>query len=127
MTQSLSQKGRSAALKVVGIQFAVVFIASVAALFWGFNTSLSVFAGGMINVIPSLLFAIKVFQHSGAQAARQVMTGFYIGEAFKFLLAIVLFVIVLKWLPVSAAACLLGFVLAVLVQMTSPLMVMKAS
>ncbi|MEE4244065.1 MAG: ATP synthase subunit I [Kangiellaceae bacterium] len=120
MPQRLTEKGKSAALKVVVIQFGVVVLASLIALYWGFHSSWSLLCGGLISVIPSLLFTIKAFQHSGAQAARDVMRAFYFGEALKFLLTIVLFVIVLTLLPVVAVASLIGFILAVMAQLSSP-------
>lgn len=123
MSLLMTQKGRSAAYRGVAIQFVVVLLVSVIGLYWGFKVSASLFAGGMISVIPSLLFVYKVFQHSGAQASRQVLQGFYKGEALKFFLAIVLFIVVLNWLPVSAAASLIGFVIAVIVQMIVPFIV----
>ncbi len=123
MSQVLAQKGRSAAFKVVAIQFGVVLLASVIALIWGFKSSWSLFCGGLISILPSLLFTYKAFQHSGAQAAKQVMRSFYLGEALKFFLIIVLFVLVFKFLPVLAGACLIGFVLAVLTQLTAPAIV----
>jgi len=123
MSQSLINKGRAAAYRLVIIQAVSVLLASLVALYWGSVTGLSVFAGGMISVISSLVFAYKAFQHTGAQASKQVMRAFYIGEALKFFLFITLLVMVFLWLPLSAAACLIGFVISVLIQLTAPLVV----
>jgi len=123
MPQDINHKGRTTALKLTLIQVGVVLVCATAALAWGFNASFSVLVGGLSIIIPSLLFSRWAFRHSGAQAARQVMTGFYIGEAIKFLGAIVLFVLVLKWLPVVAVAALSGFILATLVQVFAPIII----
>ncbi|WP_144392478.1 ATP synthase subunit I [Pleionea sediminis] len=123
MSQSMTKKGQSIAYRALAFQFALVVLASIIALFWGLKISLSIFAGGMISIIPSLLFVYIVFQHSGAQQSRKVLHGFYKGEAIKILLAVVLFVVVLKTLPVSAAASLIGFMVAVTGQMIAPFLV----
>ncbi|NVJ51726.1 MAG: ATP synthase subunit I [Gammaproteobacteria bacterium] len=120
MPQDLNQQGRAAGYKLVLVQLGVVIIGATAALAWGFNASFSVFVGGLSIVIPSLLFTLRAFRHSGARAAKQVMNGFYAGEALKILSAIVLFVLVLKWLPVVAVAALCGFIGATLVQLFAP-------
>ncbi|NVJ60155.1 MAG: ATP synthase subunit I [Gammaproteobacteria bacterium] len=123
MSNTMTQKGRTAAYKILGYQLGVLIFASLWSLFWGVQTSLSLFLGGMAIIIPSLIFVYKVFQHSGAQASRQVLHGFYKGEALKFFLAIVMFVIVLKWLSVSSTASLIGFVVAAITQMMAPFLV----
>ncbi len=123
MTQVMTRKNKSAAYRIVIIQFAVLVTAAVITLFWGSHFSWSLLVGGLVAIIPHLLFTIKAFQYSGAQAAKQVMRSFYIGEAIKFFSMIVLFVVMFLFLPVLAKASLLGFVLAMSVQFFAPLIV----
>ena len=49
-------------------------------------TGKSLLIGGLIFLIPQSWFAWRVFRFSGAGAAREVVQGFYRGEAGKFLL-----------------------------------------
>ncbi len=49
-------------------------------------TGKSLLIGGLIFLIPQSWFAWRVFRFSGASAAREVVQGFYRGEAGKFLL-----------------------------------------
>lgn len=52
-------------------------------------TGKSLLVGGLIFLIPQSWFAWRVFRFTGAGAAREVVQGFYRGEAGKFLLTTV--------------------------------------
>jgi ATP synthase protein I len=64
---------------------------------WGARTALSVLVGGGIGVIASLTLAVVVFR-KGAQAPADFVRAFYVGEAAKIGVTIVLFVVVLATL-----------------------------
>ncbi|PWK46783.1 ATP synthase subunit I [Pleionea mediterranea] len=109
MSHSLSKYGRAAAFKVIAVQSAVVIISAAIALFWGFKASLSILLGGAVSVLPSLAFAYFAFRHSGARSSQQVVKGFLLGEAIKFFLTIVLFILVFKFASVMIGAVFIGF------------------
>lgn len=123
MSSQLAGTGRKLAYKAVMLQLTVVVAATIVAGFWGMQVASSVLVGGLVSIIPNAIMSYKAFQHSGAQAARKVLRAFYFGEAIKFLLTIVLFAIVFKWIPVVGIACLIGFVLAVFAQLLAPIVV----
>lgn len=79
--------------------------------------------GGLIAVLPNLLFATLAFAKAGASAARQIQKAFYLGETLKWLLTIVLFVLVYLYLKVLPGWLVAGYVLCVLVQLAAPFIV----
>ena len=109
MANSLVKRTRRVAFRVVKIQLAALVVAAVFAGFIDRTTSLSVFVGGMICVIPASYFAFKAFSVVGAIQAQQVVKAFYLGEAVKLLLTVALFVVAFKWLPIAAPPLLIGY------------------
>ena len=61
---------------------------------WGLNVALSVALGGGIGTAGSLALAVIVFR-KGARELPELLRAFYVGEAAKFGVTIVLFVVVL--------------------------------
>jgi ATP synthase protein I len=85
------QIARPPLLKIYGLQFAVVLLASVTALPLDKVTAYSIAIGGMISVIPNAYFARQVFKYTGAAYAREVTQAFYRGESGKFIATLGLF------------------------------------
>ncbi len=119
MTQALSKRGKKVAYKVVLTQFIAVSIVSSIALAMDLKTAASLFIGGAIGVIPAFVFARKLFQYAGARQARLVVRAFYLGEALKLLLTIILFVLVFKFVPIESAALLFGYGVALMAHWVS--------
>lgn len=61
----------------------------------GTSAALSVLLGGSTALFANAWFARQVFRHRGAQRARQVVQGFYRGEAGKWLLSASLLTVLL--------------------------------
>ena len=61
---------------------------------WGAHAALSVALGGGIGTAASLALAVIVFR-KGAREMEELVRAFYVGEAAKFGVTIILFVIVL--------------------------------
>lgn len=57
----------------------------------------SILLGGLISIGPNVYFARWAFRFSGAQASSSVARSFYIGEAGKFFLTVVMFAAVFAW------------------------------
>ena len=89
-------------------------LALVLFLLQGIRSGLSTFVGGLAYWLPTLLFVWRVFARTGAQAARQFLFAFGIGEVIKIFLSAVLFVLAVKYLPVDTISVLIGFVGAVI-------------
>jgi ATP synthase protein I len=93
-------------------QSVATLLAAVLAWFWvGQHGALSAALGGVVVVIPNLLFALSLW--AAARSGRASVAGFFVGEFFKVAATLALLVIVagayrdLHWL-----ALLAGLVLA---------------
>jgi ATP synthase protein I len=71
-----------------------VVLALVSLVFWSRNAALSAAIGGGIGVAANLVLALVAFRKEGLTLA-QMVSAFYVGEAAKFGVTIVLFVVVL--------------------------------
>ncbi len=80
----------------------------------GRTQAVSVLAGGCVVCLPNLLFVWRVFRFAGAQQMTQFMVAFLIGEMLKLFLSGILFLLVVKYLPVSLLSVLVGFAGAII-------------
>ena len=100
-----------------------MFVALLSGLTWMiFNRELAVdlACGGLVSLLPSLLFAKLLFQHQGARKAKQIVHGFYVGEALKMGLTLLLFAGVMLWVHPTWWAFFMGFVVTQLGWFISP-------
>jgi len=107
---------RRLAFGVVLAQAAVTVTATLCA--WGLadrRAALSALLGGGIATFGSLVMAGLVFGGGTAVNAQRVLGMFYVGEAVKVALVIVLFVMALKWMSVAPLAMFLAFAATFLV------------
>lgn len=93
----------------------------LALIYMGVGATQSVLLGGMVSVVPNAYFARKLFQHQGARAARQIVNGFYTGEAFKLALTFVLFAMVFKFFKIDPLVFFAAYILAQMVFWFAPL------
>lgn len=106
---------RRLAFGVVLAQAAVTVTAALVA--WALadrRAALSALLGGGIATLGSLVMAALVFGGATLSAPR-VLGTFYVGEAVKVLLVIVLFTLVLKWVNVAPLAMFIAFAVTFLV------------
>ncbi|NOU51342.1 F0F1 ATP synthase assembly protein I [Pseudoalteromonas sp. JBTF-M23] len=116
MTQSLASPYRRAALKGVFFQGAVALvIAVIVFICWGALAAQSALAGGVIAVLPNLVFAIYAFRYMGASKANQVHQSFKRGAGLKFLLTTALFLVAFKVLVLTPSWLIVSFVLVTIV------------
>ncbi|HEX4044915.1 MAG TPA: ATP synthase subunit I [Gammaproteobacteria bacterium] len=114
-TPSLTQRVQHQAYAIVGWQLAGVgLFALLALLINGKTGGLSVLAGGLAYGLPNLIFVWRVFRYSGAQQMTQFMTAFYLGEVIKLILSGILFLVIVKYLPVSLLSVLIGYAGAIM-------------
>ena len=110
-----NQKGIQIARQLVTCQLALTLMCGVGASFYlGSKAIISAFFGGLIVIIPNVLFALIFFKCKGAHAARQIVNSFYKGEALKIFLSIILFTLVFKFFIIIP---LVFFTVFIMVQM----------
>lgn len=78
--------------KLLALQMALCIMAPVVILLlFDKDAALSTFLGAFTAFAPSLVFVSKLFKYQGAQAAKNIVRSFYIGECLKLLLSIAFF------------------------------------
>ena len=120
MTNPLVKKGFEQAKRYLVIQALVIFAVSVFALFQGFMAAVALLSGGLAVLLANLYFVLSVFSKSGAQANKQVVRAFYLGETVKIVISVSLLVLAFYLLTGFEIYVLMGFVLAYLLQWLAP-------
>jgi ATP synthase protein I len=86
---------RRAAFRLVLAQLLLTAVIALGCLtLWNRNAALSAALGGGIGVAANLVLALVVFRR-GRRALAEIVSAFFVGEAAKFGVTIVLFVVVL--------------------------------
>lgn len=101
--------------RIVRTQLAVTVAVALAVLVLaGRESAYSAFAGGMISVIANFYFAMQMFR-GARKSPRQLVTAFYVGEAVKILITVVLFVFAIKVLHVLFLPLFITYVITLMV------------
>ena len=109
------QSVRTDAIKMVLWQFAVILVfAFILFMLRGSQSGTSVLLGGLAYCLPNLMFVWRVFKRTTARAARQFLVAFLLGEVMKLLLSAVLFVLIVKYLPIKVIWVLAGYIVAIM-------------
>lgn len=111
-------------LEIVQLTLTLILALSTLAIF-GKKIACSVLLSGVVAFIPSLLFARKLFQYQGARSAKQILRAFYLGEAIKFVMSILLFTLVFIFFRVNAPAFFLTYIVVIMTHWLSPLFIMN--
>lgn len=100
-------------LRIASSQLAALLLVGGASLLLaGLVFAYSAALGGLISTIPTIYFAHKVFQYSGARAMDKVVRNAYLGEAAKLVLTGLGFALVFLLVDdVNAPALFAGFLL----------------
>lgn len=115
MAKNLTHKGREVANRVLVIQTSVAIVSSLLFLLIDFKAFYSAFIGGIICVVPNLVFVIYAYRFGGARAAKKIASSFYRGEALKVMLTALLFAVTFIFIPVSIGPLMTTYVLCLLV------------
>jgi len=91
---------------------AIVILALSLFVINGTQAGYSALLGGATWILPNLYFTHKVFI---IRPAKELIAAFYRAEVIKLLLSGLLFVLVIKYLPVTALLVLLAYLLAQIV------------
>jgi ATP synthase protein I len=115
MTNNVLRKRiQNQAYKIVLWQLAgVAILAILAFIFFGTITGLSVLMGGLAYGLPNLVFVWRVFRFSGAAQMTQFLAAFFIGEMLKLFFSAILFLVIVKTLPLGLLSVLVGFMGAI--------------
>ena len=121
-----NQRNKRAAYKVLCVIAVIVSaIALVLFLAIGPVAAYSALLGGIACLLPNLLFARFAFRYSAADSADLVMRWFYIGEAVKIIVTVLIFALtLLKLEEVNLAAMFLTYVVALVMNIHGLALVM---
>jgi ATP synthase protein I len=71
--------------------------------------------GGGISILATLFFALRAIGLGGEPALKTLVGRFYVAEAQKLLLTVVLFYVAIRWLDVSFLPMMVAFALTLVV------------
>lgn len=100
-----------------------LLIATLCTLVISINAGSSALLGGMVYIIPNAYFASKLFKHQGARAAKQIVNGFYKGEALKILISIFLFTVVFVLCRITPLAFFASYIMILMTHWFAPLII----
>lgn len=123
MSQSMVKSGFQQAKKLLVIQFAAAVLVALFGLFIEFWVAVALLSGGVAVFIGNSYFVYKAFSKSGANANKQVVKAFYLGETLKIVISISLLVIGFVSLVGNEIYVLMGYVMALLLQWITPAIV----
>lgn len=106
------------------LQAIVVIVVTLAALWFGTVQAGSVLLGGIVCILPTLVFARWWFAAYHADQLRRLVKVFYLGEILKLALIGLLFVIALWIFPLHIGWFLVGYMSAQLAFWLAPLLLM---
>jgi ATP synthase protein I len=87
----------------------VALVGLLSLLIKNIEFAVAVLLGGMICFIPNLVFARSWLSFFSARHPQHMLIMFYCGEAIKFFLMVILFILAFKFLAVAVLPVLLGF------------------
>ncbi len=100
-------------LKAVALQIVLVIVAALlGAVFWGLAGLVDILLGGAACIIPNAFFAWRLWATKD-KPARSFVFAFFLGEAIKVALTLLILMTIVKWAaPTHWEALLLGMVVA---------------
>ncbi|GAA5130992.1 ATP synthase subunit I [Thalassotalea piscium] len=117
----LAKTGRKFAFKQIIITTVLVLLGTITTYFyWGLSQAQSVLAGGVVVIIPNIVFALKAFRYAGARSSEKVMESFYSGEKLKIVLTAILFALAFKFLAIMPIPFFISFCLVVVLPLLTP-------
>jgi ATP synthase protein I len=94
--------GTKTAAMVVGGQIGVTLaIAGIAGWFGGAKPAWSAATGGLISIVTTAFFALRVFMGGSDAPLNVIVRSFYAGEVQKLILTAVLFYAAIRWMDLS--------------------------
>ncbi|MEW6037242.1 MAG: ATP synthase subunit I [Pseudomonadota bacterium] len=90
----------------------MVACGAVAYIAGGWKTAISASAGGLIAFLPNAVFALRFGFFDPARSARDIVRGFYVGEALKLVLTGTLFFLAFQFRELEFLPLFSGFIVA---------------
>ena len=98
----LTKVGLKIAFKQILITFIVVMGITLSIfIIWNEHFAKSALIGGLIGIIPNIIFALKAFRYAGAREAKKVVESFFSGIKIKMGLTALLFALTFKFLVIE--------------------------
>jgi ATP synthase protein I len=117
LATSLTQEGRKLAIKVLIYQSITAIVLTLFFIFYfGIYSGISAFYGGLICILPGMIFAFLAFRYAGASKNKLVVRSFNKGSKLKFIFTIVLFFVVYKWPDLQPLPLLISYVVTLMAQ-----------
>jgi ATP synthase protein I len=126
MNNRLAKAGRKIALLQNVFTFALVLlITSIIFIIWGAPHAKSALVGGMVAIVPNIVFAFKAFKYVGAQSSKKVVESFFSGVKVKMVIMVVLFALSFKFLVLLPIPFFAMFCLVMIMPLITPLFFKK--
>lgn len=93
-----------------------MILACIFFLFLGKYSGISALYGGLICVLPGMVFALLAFRYAGASQNKLVVRSFNKGSKLKFIITIVLFVMAYKSPNLQPLPLLISYVVTLMAQ-----------
>jgi ATP synthase protein I len=120
----LVKAGRKFAYQQIGISITIVLIFTLIIYFiWGVTTATSALTGGVIGVVPNIIFAYKAFKYAGAKSSKLVVESFFSGVKIKMIVTALLFAMVFKTLSILPLPFFGMFCLVIAMPLLTPFFV----
>jgi ATP synthase protein I len=123
MSHALVKRGYQQAKQLLLIQALLLLAIAGLGLIKDLSVAIALLSGEMSVFIANLYFVYKVFSKSGAQASKQVVRAFYLGETVKIMISVGLLITAFIWLPGKELFVLVGYIVALLTQWLTPAIV----
>jgi len=128
LVTNLAQEGRQLARKVLFYQSLIAMtLACIFFLFLDKYSGISALYGGLICVLPGMVFAFLAFKHAGASQNKLVVRNFNKGSKLKFIITIVLFVMAYKSPNLQPLPLLISYVITLMAQWPIIILVSRAN
>lgn len=111
----------ASASKIIQLQTVVIGVGLLATVY-SETAGLSISAGALISVVANMVFFYCLFAAGGAKHIKEIVRGFYLGEALKLILIMVSFGVCFKYLGrLSPPMIVVGFLTAQAMFLLTPL------
>ena len=123
MGNSLTKAGKRIACLQNLLSSALVLVTTVIIYFiWGSAHAMSALIGGLVAILPNIVFAFKAFKYAGAQSSKKVVESFFSGVKLKMAIMALLFALAFKFLVLLPIPFFVMFCLVMVMPLISPLL-----
>ncbi|MCI2282321.1 ATP synthase subunit I [Colwellia sp. MSW7] len=126
MNNKLTKAGRKIAFSQILFTTCIVIVITLIIYFiLGASYAISALGGGLVAIVPNIVFALKAFQYAGAQSSKKVVESFFSGVKLKMVLTALLFALAFKFLVLLPIPFFVTFCLVMVMPLITPLFLKK--